>query len=534
MHRLVHLARSRRTTRGALVVVAATTLLVGAAVPASAQSAGQPVAGATAATALSVTLNLPGGAATKLLLTLDPITGALSKVSSTTMAVANAEVISGNFGGQAMGSGVSAAMLPAPLSSSNDPAAPFNESLAGTPLENLLRIQLLPSSATVSTDPSSTSEAAVASLGAGLPDEFASALAPLTDALADGVDQLLTALAEQSSMPVAELCAGLTEAVTALEGVTGPLGEALAALPIPVPVQAILDETALGAVCGLSITLTELNTALQDALATLTGDSGVLGTGLITSTQRITTTGGTVTSQAAASIAGLTLLGQQALAGAEVLRTTSTATVNGTPGSAAAAIDSTVAGVTAGTVDPFLQVRATINGIRDSFIGEGALPAELETLFDDLFDTLNAALAPIGITLFKNDASPQATALAACPTQLDGLQTGTFEAANGTCAAASTRGVGLSVTLPAALATPLMIEGPLVEIQIVPTAAVASTLVAPSAPGGPPPAEEPFVLPRTGLDSALLGGLGVALLLGTVLLRRRRLAGTRWSHGGAA
>ena len=79
-----------------------------------------------------------------------------------------------------------------------------------------------------------------------------------------------------------------------------------------------------------------------------------------------------------------------------------------------------------------------------------------------------------------------------------------------------------------------MIEGPLVEIQIVPTAAVASTLVAPSAAGGPPPAEEPFVLPRTGLDSALLGGLGVALLLGTVLLRRRRLAGTRWSHGGAA
>ncbi len=521
MHRPASAARPGRAARSAVVLAAASTLLVGGAIPASAQTAAPDLAGATGATALTVTLNLPGGATTRLQLILDPVTGTVRRVGSTTDAAAAAEVISGSFGGQALGSGVSSAKLPSPLSSTNNPTGALADGLAGTPLANLLKVELLPSSATVSADPSSTSTAAVANLGAGLPDDIGNALAPLTDGLASAVDQILSALSDASGMTVPALCDGLTQAVTTLEPVTGALGDALAALPVPVPVQALLDETTLGAVCGLATTLDQLNTALQGALTTLTGDSGVLGTGLITGEQSIVTAPGSITSTASASVAGLTLLGQQALAGAEVLRTTSTAVAKGTPGSADATIDSTVAGVTAGALDPFAQVRATINGIRDSFVGEGVLPAELGTLFDDLFSTLNDALAPLGVVLFKNDDSPQAQALASCPTELNGLQTGTFEAQDGTCAAAATRGVGLSVTLPTALTDVLMIEGPLVELQIVPSAAVAR-LQAPA----PVVPETPQLeqLPRTGLDSALLGGLGAALLLGTVLVRRRRLA----------
>lgn len=518
MHCPALAARSRRATRSAVLVAAATTLLVGGAVPASAQAAPD-VAGATAATALTLTVNLPGGETTRLILTLDPVTGTVSRVSSTTEAAADAEVLSGSFGGEPLSSGGSSARLPSPLTDTDNPTGDFADGLAGTPLENLLRLELLPSSATVSAAPSSTSEAAVANLGVGLPDDISDALEPLTEPLEDAVDDVLLALADAAGETVESLCdAALIDVVDAIGPITEPLGDAL-----DQPVGELVDTTLIDAVCGLRTTITELNTALQGALDTLTGDSGVLGTGLITGEQTITTDAGGVTAQAMASIADLTLLGQQALVGTEVLRTTSTAVAKGTAGSAEATIDSTVANLTAGTVDPFLQVRATINGIRDSFVGEGTLPVELETLFDDLFDTLNDALAPLDIVLFKNDDSPQAQALASCPTELNGLQTGTFEAPDGTCAAAATRGVGLSVTLPDELNDVLMIDGPLVELLIVPSAAVARAQVAPvvAAPPAPPATQ----LPRTGVDSALLGGLGAALLLGTALLRRRRHAG---------
>lgn len=510
----------RRTCRGAVALTATTGLLMAAAAPAAAQTTASDVAGATQATALRLTLNLPGGEATRIVLELDPVTGTVSRSTSTT-ATSDATVLRGSLGGQGLDSGTSSAKLPEPTSSSSNPAGAIEEALAGTPLANLLKVELLPSSATVSGAPTSEGEAAVANLGAGLPDALADALAPLTGPLADGVDQILTTVAAQSGVPVGEVCTNLTTVVQALAPVTGPLDAALGALPITVPAQALLDETVLGAICGLSTTITQLNTALQDALASLTGDSGVLGTGLVTSTQDITSSGAAITAVAESSIAGLTLLGQTPFASAEVLRTTSTAKTAGTPGTAAATVDSTVANLTGGTVDPFLQVRATIQGIRDSFVGEGDLPAELEVVFDELFDTLNAALAPVGITLFKLDDSADAKALSGCPAELDGLISGTFAAADGSCAAAATRGVGLSVTLPAALAGPLGIAGPLVELQIVPTAAVVRsrvrTVVTPAAP-------VPTVdrLPRTGLDGALLGTLGVTLLVGAAVLRRRR------------
>ncbi len=484
--------RSRRARRGALVVAATTTLLLGSAVPASAQAAPVEVAGATAATALALTLNLPGGDATRLILVIDPVTGTVSRISATTAARGAAEVITGSFGGQALGSGPSVAMLPAPLTDTDNPGAAFADALAGTPLENLLSVELLPSSAAVTPAPNSTSQASVANLGAGLPDAISDALDPVTQPLIDAVAGALTAL-----IPVGTTIEAACGTISVIPGVTE--------------------------LCALLGSIEELRNAVSAALSDLTGATGVLGTGLITGRQTITSDAAGITAQATASVADLTLLGQQALVGAEVLRTTSTAVAKGTPGSADATLESTVAGARLGTIDPFVDVRATIDGIEGT-IGDTPISAMFADLFTQVFDTLNAALAPVGVTLVKNDASPNAQPLAACPTELNGLQTGTFEAADGTCAAAATRGVGIQVLLPEALASALMITGPLVELQIVPSAAVARAQVAPIVTPPPPPVEPQ--LPRTGVDSTMLSGIGALLLLGAVALRRRRTLGS--------
>lgn len=507
-----------RLVSTAVGLAAASGLLIASAGPALAAATAQNVQGAAAGQALLLTVNLPGGATTKIQIALDPVTGTVSKTSSTTNAAADATVLRGSLGAQSLGSGTSSAKLPSPTESSSNPAGAIAAGLAGTPLANLLKVELLPSKAKVTTAPSSRSEASVANLGVGLPDALAGALAPLTGPLLSAVDGALTALAAASGTPVAQICAGATSAVTALNPVTTPLNDALKALPIPLPVQPLLNQTTLGALCGLSDTLTKLNKSLQDALKSLTGDSGVLGTGLITANQSVTRAGSTITSRAEASIAGLTLLGQKPFANAEVLRTVSTASVSGTPGSAKAGIESTIADLTGGSLDPFLQVRTTIAGIRDSFVGKGALPSELSTVFDDLFGLLNGALAPVGITLFKLDDSADSKAIAGCPAALTGVLTGTLKASNGRCAAAATRGVGLAVNLPAALAGPLMIGGPLVELQIVPTSVVAQ---AQNLAAVAPPTVVPAQLPRTGLDAAV-GGFALLLLLGAAATRRYR------------
>jgi len=508
-----------RAATGAIATVAIAGLLTATAGPALAATT-QDVQGGATGQALLITLNLPGGAATKISLTLDPVTGTVTKTTSTVAAAADATVLRGTLGTQSLGAGTSSAKLPSPTESTSNPTGAIGAALDGTPLANLLTIEALPSKAKVTKAPSSASEASVAKLGVGLPAALASALAPLTGPLLSAVDGALTALAAASGTPVTQICAGATSAVTALNPVTTPLNDALKALPIPLPVQPLLNQTTLGALCGLSDTLKKLNTALQDALKSLTGESGVFGVGLISANQSISRTGRTITARAEASVAGLTLLGQKPFIDADVLRTVSTASTAGTPGSAKAKIESSIASLTGGSADPFLQIRTTIAGIRDSFVGKGALPSELSTAFDKLFGVLNAALGPIGITVFKLDDSADSKAIAGCPTALTGLLTGTLAAANGRCAAAATRGVGISVILPAALAGALMVGGPLVEVQIVPTAAVVQAQNVDSAAA---PAPTDLQLPRTGLDTGI-GGLALLLLLGAAAARRFRTA----------
>lgn len=517
-------ARPAVLARAAVVGVAVSTLFATAAAPAYAQSAEQDVVGAGAATAVVLTLNLPGGAATKITLTLNPVSGTVTKSRQSTTANADATVLRGTLGEMPMDVGGSSAMLPEPKQSEMNPAGALTEGLAGTPLENLLTVEAGPSQAEVTEAPTSTSSAAVANLGAGLPDELAGALAPLTEPLAGAVNDVLTALADGAGVPVAQVCDGLGQVVGGLDPVTGPLQGVLDGLPIPIPVEELLNQTTVDAVCGLAETLRQLNAALQDALASLTGDSGLFGISGISAEQAITRDGQTVGSQATATVAGITLLGQAPFASVDALTTTSSASTKGTPNSATATVNTTVAELTGGSVDPFLQLRATLDGIQDSFVGAGALPAALGTVFTDLFATLDAALGPIGVSVFDLDDVPAAQALEACPGSLDGTLAGTFTAADGRCAAAATRGAGLSVTLPEALATPLMIAGPLVELQIVPTSAAVraqpASALAPDAIEAPP--ARPAALPRTGLDSALPALAGIGLLGAAAVLRRRR------------
>jgi len=509
----------------ALCLLASTALLAAGSTPAGAAETAQDVVGASSATAVLLTLNLPGGAMTKVQLTLDPVSGTVTSTQTTTQqstAVANATVAIGSLGGMPLDSGTSTAKLPSPKTAGSNPAGAIGDGINGTPLANLLKVEAGPTAASVTASPSSTSTAAVANLGAGLPDALAGALAPLLGPLADGVNQLLTTLSDQSKVPVAQLCDGVTQITTALAPVTGPLGTALSQLPIPVPIDQVVNQTSVDAICGLSDTIAQLNKALQDALASLTGDSGVFGLKGISSSQSITRQGGTITSKATASLAGLTLLGQKPFASVDALRTTSMASTAGTPKSATATVDSTVANLTGGSVDPFLQVRATINGIRDSFVGKGALPAALGTAFDSLFGQLNAALAPAGFTVFALDDAQQAKKITTCPSSLDGTLTGTLVLPDGSCAAAATRGVGLSLSLPAALAGPLMITGPLIEMQSVPTSAAVRAQVRAVAPAAIAAPTRPAALPRTGLDAATLGAVALLLVAGAAVLRRRR------------
>jgi LPXTG-motif cell wall-anchored protein len=513
--------RTATILRSAAALGTTGTLLLAASAPALAQAPLLPdVAGATGATALTVTVNLPGGAASRLVLTLDPVTGEASRVQTGTAALARSEVLSGSIGAQSLGTGATTAALPGPLRASNDPAAAFAAGLADSPLAGLVDLRLLPSEAAVTASPSSASQASVAGLGIGLPDAVAGGLAPLLDPLSTGVDQLLATLAEQSQVPVAQLCGGLTEAVTALGAVSDPLGRALAGLPVQVPVDAVLEEAALGAICELPATLAALRTALGSALGSLTGSRGVIGVDGVTAAQSIDTGPDGVAARSTASVAGLTLLGQQALVGAQVLRTSSSAVATGRPGTATATVESTVAEAAAGTVDPFAQVRATLDGIVDSRVGGAQLPAALEQQLAELLGVLDLALAPVGITLVRSDDAPQAQDLAACPTALDGSHSGTFTAPDGSCAAAATRGIGVAVTLPEQLASALTISGPLVEVQLVPSAA-AARLQPTQAPAAAPPAPAPMTeLPRTGAESSLLVTVGVSLLVGAALLRR--------------
>jgi len=489
-----------------------------AAAPAAAQTAAPTTTttttrtASTDAAAIRLTVNLPQG--NQIQLDIDPVAGAVSSVSgSGPQATAIATLIRGSIAGQAQSFPGAEAALPEPKESSG-PTSALSDGINASPLGEFLRVGLLTATAKVSEAPSSESTAQIASLGLGLPAALDDALQQVLMPLLAGLDEVIAALGPLDAATQA-ICAGI-------EPVTMPVKGGVAGVPVlgPVLVDVVdgaTDQEA-GVLCTLRAFLGEVQDSLAASLADLTGPGGLIGTGLLTSSQAITTEGDRTTARATSRVADLRLLGRNPFGDVTALTTTSTAVLAGSTSDAT--ID-TIA------VSAFAEPLLTLETDLDQVIGDAAgIQLDGLTGLLDQIQTVLDGLAGIGLRAGPLDAVDPV--LPACPEQLAGQQlTGTFEAP-GACAAAAARGYGIAVTIPEQLATPLGITGPLVALQFAPTAAVVrgSSTTSTTAPPAAAPAVAAVAarsLPRTGAQ-APVAALGLALLVGAALVCRRRSA----------
>ena len=496
---------SRRLRSLAVGACAALTLPLLAAAPAAAQTSTTVTRdAATQASVVRITVNLPQGNAIQL--DLSTASGSVLSVSGQgPEAEALATILRGSIAGNAQSFPGAEARLPEPLESSG-PTNAIGDGIEGSPLGEFLAVGLVESSAAVSEDPSSTSTAQIADLGVGLPQQLADGLAQILDPLLAGLEQVIDGL-EPVDAATQGLCAGI-------EPITTPVGGGVGQIPVFGPilaevVEGVTDEDA-GFLCNLRIRLGEIRDALADSLADLTGPNGIFGAGLLTASQTISTDGAKTTAEATATLADLQVLGVNPFGEVEALTTTSTAEFDGD--AASADVETTAVEAMA---EPILLLDTDLREISGELLGSIDLDA-----LTDLVDQINAVLRALaGIGVVAGPLDEVDAALEACPEALEGFLSGTFTA-DGACAAAAAGGFGLVVELPEQLAGPLGIEGPLLAVQIVPTAAVVRQSVEVTTPAAPP-GEFQGPLPRTGAE-APLAAAGVALLVGAALLRRRR------------
>jgi LPXTG-motif cell wall-anchored protein len=497
----------RRARALAVVAAAAVVLPVAAAAPAAAQSTTTSTSssGATSGSAVRLTINLPGALPINpVQLDIDPVSGTVRAVpGSSPEARAFAAVISGRVGAQAQSFGAAEAKLPTPTEAVGAPLAQLNNGINGSPLSTFLSVSLADSRAAVKDAPSSTSSAGTR-IAVGLPPQLAPVLTAVLDPLLAGVGMAIDQAAARLGVPTAQLCAGLAP-------VTTPVGTQIGNVPGLGPllqdVVTGVTQPEAGVLCKLGDFLVRLKDQLTASLKTLVGPGGLLDTGLLSTQQSITVEGGTTTSTVTSEVAGLTVLGRNPFGTADVLRTVSTAKVG--PGVAEATVDRVA-------VEAFARPLLTLETDLQKVVGDLA-GIDLDGLNQVLgaVTTLLNALAGIGIEGGPLDDA--GATLQGCPEALTATLTGTFEQP-GVCAAAAARGYGLAVTLPAQLAGPLGITGPLVQLAIAPSAAVAGASTT-TTTTTPTPAPGP--LPRTG-GEAVLGAAGLVLLAGAALVRRRR------------
>lgn len=509
--------RPLRALRG--VALASTLALTAAglagAAPALAQTAATATstAGAASASSVRITVNLPGqlsaafGGST-VSLDVDPVAGTVRAVpGSAPEAQAVAAILAGSIGSQAQSFGAAKAKLPSPLTAQGSPFAQVNSGIAGSPLADFLKVSLASSSAAVTATPTGTS-AAGTQLALGLPTALAPVLLQGVTQIQAAVNQLLSAAATPLNQTTQQLCAGLSQVTGPLAGVGGSIPVLGGVLTLP----AQLTNPQAGVLCSLGTSLQTLVSDLSRSLTTLTGPGGVLNTGVLTTSQTLTTTPTGATATATSQVAGLTVLGQEPFGQGTVLRTTSTASVGGT--APVASVDKTA--VTASTKANLLSVSTDLSKLTGTVAG-----ADL-TAIQPLLTQLQTVLTALsGIALTAGPLDPATGTLAACPTTAPATQSGTFKAADGTCSAAAALGFGVTVTLPAALAGPLGVSGPLLSVSFAPTAAVVRAVTT-TTPGGTPPEQSRLASTGLPLPAAAAGLLLVAM---AAVLRRRRAAG---------
>lgn len=469
-------------------------------------------AGATSASSVRLTINLPAGTplGASIQLDVDPVAGTVRAVpGSNSEAEAVAAVLSGTLAGQSQSLGGADAKLPSPTSVQGSPLDALNTGIAGSPLADFLALQAANSSADVTTAPSSTSTAGT-TLGIGLPTALATPLKAVFDQLIAGLNDVLAGLAPVDTATQA-LCAGLTQVVDPANGVAQQipvLG------PIVTAVTTGLTDPQIGVLCNIRTTLGDIVTKLGTSLDSLGGPGGLLSLGLLQTSQSITTATGKVTSTAKSQVGNVRILGQNPFGTAQALTTTSTATAPGTPGGATATVDAAAVNVAATPLALFTYDLTTLKGqiAGIDLAGVNDLLAQIQAILD--------ALAGVGVQGGRVGAPTDA--IASCPTALTSTLSGTFKAADGTCAAAAAEGYGLAVTLPDALATAVGITGPLVQLTFSPSAAVARSVTTTTTTTTTEACST--CLAHTGLETPL-SAAGLALLVtAAYAVRRRRSA----------
>ena len=502
----VPVSTPRRLRALAVASCAAVVLPVVAATPASAQTSTTTTSrsAATLGSVVRLTINLPQG--NTIQLDLSTVSGTVTSVTGQgPQAEALATLLSGSVAGNAQSFPGAAAKLPSPKSATG-PTNALSEGVAGTPLSDFLSVGVGTATADVTEAPNSSSTAQIANLGLGLPTQLADALRPVLDQVLAGLNTLIAALGPLDAVTTA-FCNGVQPVVI-------PIADGATSIPVLGPIiNDVVDGTVnpqAGVLCNLRAFVAATKAELDEALTSLAGPGGVIGTGLLRSEQTITTEGAKTTARSTATVADLELLGESPFGAVTALTTTSTAIMDGND--AQANVQRTAVQALA---EPLLDIETDHNTITGdlagiNITGLNAVLTQLQTVLD--------GLAGIGISAGPLDATtPQ---LASCPETLTGLLSGTVEQ-DGVCAAAASAGYGIALTAPAQLTGPLGIAGPLLSVQFVPTAAVvrASSTTTTTQPPTRTPTQTS--LPRTGNEAAL-GLAGLVLLAGAAAVRRRR------------
>jgi hypothetical protein len=322
------------------------------------------------------------------------------------------------------------------------------------------------------------------------------------------------------------LTAALTNAVTQLNSVIGPINAVLATLGGPVKGTPLAGLAA--ALTSLSGELSGLTTEINAAINSIASGS-IVSLKTLTTTHSLQTVGDEEISTVSNKLAGLSILGGLVtLAGFSNSLTTE---AGGTAGTAKVIAQPNLATATAGTnnelqiaLGAVSSVQGTIADIVNDATGTLALSTALETLtsgLSTLTDTLNTALGVAGISI-KQDAvlTDQSASNGSSATgSLTGLEI-VVNPLNGLLPTGSSLPLATTDNAAApAAATPPLLTLDIGALDASSAAAIVTPTVAatPTAPTAPVKR-----LAFTGADLPLTAGIASLLVLGGAYAARRR------------
>jgi hypothetical protein len=479
-------------------------------------------AGQAASSTFHLELHLPETGGTPLDITQDfAITD--GKVTATTP-VTSPTVTRTADGSLTAGTGLLETVLGqgAKTATANDSNPTADTSLApNSDLGGIGAIGALQASAKVTSDPGAQSNAQIASLQLGLTGP----LAPVATALSTALNTAISTAQTQLTSGANSLVTQLSALITQLQGLlpTNPITSDPTAAAQLTDLQKLLADLPAG--------FTAVSQQIQDAITKLGSTGGLLDVGLIQSSSSVTKSATAVTATSTAKVGSVSALG--GLGSLGLIQSTSTATATGVAGGAKATVspDKQVLDLKVGSL---ADISAAVSGIQadlsklDPAGLSGPLQqvaASLNSGFQTLLTTLNGALGNLGVSVADLGETTNASA-------------------DGTSATATSKGVGIQVTLPPAIASaaglgtqPLLVLSAVptsataqAEINTIPAAAAVATPSASATPaaGAAAPKTTPATLAYPGGDLPLTGGIALGLgAAAAVVVLRRRVRSTR-------